>query len=141
MHPLQEDCASDNPQEFAAWCWAAGIPDPSPVRPAPIPLIGPMLVNGVSEMLWHFGFRHHPDLQTKWITGTAGVATMADLTDRKPEADSFNEKAKEFLSSTNPKLLEAVLRGTPDERAEMLKQLEGSFAELSSLIAALKEQI
>jgi hypothetical protein len=30
-------------------------------------LIGPMLVEGVSEMLWDFGFRHHAELQTTSI--------------------------------------------------------------------------
>lgn len=138
MHKLQKDCDPENPKEFAAWCWAAGIPDPSPVRPQPIPLIAPMLTEGVSEMLWHFGFRHHPDLQTRWIKGMAGLASVAEVTDKKPEADPFDAAAEEFLSSTNPKLLEAIRKAPQEERAELLKKLEKNFSELSKLIEILK---
>jgi hypothetical protein len=141
IHPLQRECDSQNPKEFAAWCWAAGIPDPSPARPIPIPLIGPMLVEGVSQMLWDFGFRHHPELQQRWINGTAGLATIAEITDTEPEADRFDEKAAEFLSANNPKMLELIRKASPAEREELLTKLESSFTELSSVIQTLKEQI
>lgn len=139
IHPLQKDCDSENPKQFAAWCWAAGIPDPSPVRPMPIPLIGPMLVEGLSEMLWEFGFRHHSDLQEKWIDGAAGLATMATVSNEKPAADPFDQMAEDFLSANNPKLLEAIRKSKPEEREQLLSKLEKSFSELGGLIDKLRE--
>lgn len=139
MHPLQKDCDPDNPKEFAAWCWAAGIPDPSPVRPAPIPLIAPMLVEGISEMLWNFGYRYHPELQVRWIDGMAGLATVADVSESKPEVDPFDRMAEDFLSANNPKLLEAIRMAKPEDRTQLLGQLEKSFSELGDLIEKLKE--
>lgn len=139
MHPLQRDCDIQNPTEFASWCWAAGIPDPSPARPMPIPLIGPMLVEGVSQMLWDFGFRHHPELQNKWIKGTAGLATIAEIVSDKQD-DGFDAKAEEFLLDNNPQLLETIRNASPEEKAGLLKQLEGNFEQLSTIIKALKDQ-
>ncbi len=97
-----------------------------------------MLVEGVSQMLWDFGFRHHPDKQTQWIDGAAGLATMARISRKKPEVDPFDSMAEEFLSANNPKLLETIRKAPPGEREALLKRLEKNFSTLETLIQALK---
>ena len=106
----------------------------------PIPLIGPMLVEGLSQMLWNFGFRHHPDLQTKWIQGVAGLGTLAELTDKCPE-DTFAEDAEDFLSANNPELLESIRKAKPEDRKRLLVDLEKNFNELQGLIDVLKKEV
>lgn len=138
MHPVQSDCDPYDPNSHAAWCWAAGIPDPSPVRPLPIPLIGPMLVAGVSKMLWGFGFRHHEELQTVWIEGTAGLGAVAKLVENKP-VDDFANLAEKFLSDNNPDLLNTIRNADPAEREELLKSLESNFESLRGIIDTLKD--
>jgi hypothetical protein len=98
-----------------------------------------MLVEGISELLWDFGFRYHEELQTKWIDGVAGLATLAQVSENKPQADPFDEMAEEFLSSTNPKLLEAIRKTPPEERKQLLHKLEKNFDDLQGLIQALRE--
>lgn len=138
MHPLQRDCDPNNSVQHAAWCWAAGIPDPSPSRPVPIPLIGPVLVESVSQLLWDFGFRHHPELQTKWIEGTASLGMVANLTDSEPE-DNFASSAEEFLAENNPELLAALQNADPKARAELRGKLEKNLDQIRMLIDSLKE--
>lgn len=104
----------------------------------PIPLIAPQLVEGISEMLWEFGFRHHPELQTRWIDGAAGLGMVARFSEKRP-ADDFNDMAEEFLAANNPELLEAVRNSSPDEKKKLLKKLEKNFEEISGLISVLKE--
>lgn len=133
------DCDPSNPKEHAAWCWAAGIPDPSPVRPNPIPLIAPQLAEGLSQLLWDFGFRHHPDLQTKWIQGSAGLGGVAQVVDAPPVGDDFTEQAESFLAEHNPDLLKRIKEASPEERANLLRELEGSMARLEKLLKNLKE--
>lgn len=105
----------------------------------PIPLIGPQLVEGVSQMLWDFGFRHHSEYQTKWVDGAAGLGMCAKISEEKPGADPFDAMAEEFLSVNNPKILEAVRKSPPGEKAALLKKLEKNFSEISELIEVLKE--
>lgn len=138
MHPLQQDCDPNNPKQFAAWCWAAGIPDPSPARPTPIPLIAPMLVEELSQMLWDFGFRHHQDLQTKWIDGAAGLGTIAKLSENKP-VDPLAEQAEDFLSANNPELLEMIRNASEEDKKNLLEKLEKNFNEISGLMEMLKD--
>lgn len=88
-------------------------------------------------MLWDFGFRHHPDLQTKWIDGTAGLGMVARFSDQRAE-DDFEENAEEFLAANNPELLNAVRNASPDEKKKLLEKLEKNFEELSGLIGVLK---
>jgi hypothetical protein len=97
-----------------------------------------MLVEGVSEMLWDFGFRHHAELQTKWIEGVAGLGSIANLVGSPPK-DNFPEQVEEFLSETNPQLLDAIRNAGPEEKEVLLKKLEGSMDEIRNLIDALKE--
>ncbi|MFM8798901.1 MAG: hypothetical protein ACKODT_08085 [Fluviibacter sp.] len=143
MHPLQRDCDPNNPAQHAAWCWAAGIPDPSPVRPVPIPLIGPMLVESVSRLLWDFGFRWHADLQTKWIEGSAGLGTVAKLSDDKPaeSGEDLMTAAWDFLMENNPELLASINNSDDSGKKELLSKLEKNFKDLQSLISTLRKEM
>lgn len=139
MHPLQRDCDPGDPKQHASWCWAAGIPDPAPSRPVPIPLIGPMLVEGVSQLLWNFGFRHHPELQTSWIEGNAGLGMVAKLSDSKPVEEDFTESAMAFLADTNPELLTKLKNSDSKSREQILGSLEKNLEQLRGLIDFLKD--
>lgn len=90
-------------------------------------------------MLWNFGFRHHPELQTKWIDGSAGLGSVAGMSDKRPPADDFMENAEEFLAENKPELLDAVRNSSPEERQKLLNKLEKNFEELSGLISALRD--
>ena len=138
MHPFQQDCDPENPQQHAAWCWAAGVPDPAPARPVPIPLIPPQLAAGISEMLWNFGFRHHPELQTRWIEGSAGLGMLAKIVDSAP-VSNFSDLARQFLAEKRPDILEEIdSANSSDERAELISKYEKSIDGLQGIIAALR---
>ena len=139
MHPIQSECDPHSPEQHAAWCWAAGIPDPSPSRPMPIPLISPQLTAGVSKMLWDFGFRHHPEFQNVWVEGVAGLGVTAGLTEPKPEEVDLNAAAADLLAATNPELMEMIKNAGPEERDALAKKLEKNFEQLQVLIGKLKE--
>ena len=96
-----------------------------------------MLTEGLSELLWDFGFRHHAELQTKWIEGVAGLGSIANLVDSPPK-DDFVNSAEEFLADTKPELLDAIRNANPQEREALLKKLEGSLGEIQGLIETLK---
>lgn len=138
MHPFQQDCDPENPKRHAAWCWAAGIPDPAPARPLPIPLIPPQLAEGISEMLWHFGFRHHPELQTKWIEGSAGLGMLAKIVDNAPKSD-FSALAREFLSEKKPEILAEIdAAETQEDRERLIRKYEKSLDGMGGIIAAMR---
>lgn len=97
-----------------------------------------MLTEGLSEQLWAFGFRHHADLQTKWIEGAAGLGTIARLSDQ-PTVDPIDAMSEEFLSTTNPKLLEAIKKAPPGKKEELVRELRKNFAELQRLIEMIED--
>lgn len=72
MPKKQSDSDMENPEEFAAWAFAAGIPDPRGEQFGHQPLIPAPCFASVSRMLWDLGFRHHGDLQTKWVADYRG---------------------------------------------------------------------
>jgi hypothetical protein len=96
-------------------------------------------VEGISEMLWEFGFRHHSDLQKRWVEGTAGLGTIATLADKPPESDPILDLAEEFLSQENPQLLEAIKKAPKEKREEMIRDLEKNFAVLEQVLRRLKD--
>lgn len=102
-------------------------------------MIAPQLVEGLSEMLWDFGFRHHPDLQTKWIEGSAGLGGVARMVESPPSSDEFTEAAESFLEANNPDLLRRIRNGSPEEKAALMKDLEANFSRLSEALKSLKE--
>jgi hypothetical protein len=105
----------------------------------PIPLISPQLTAGVSQMLWDFGFRWHPELQSVWVEGVAGLGTVAALTETRPVEVDLEDAAADFLAANNPELMEMIRNAGPDEREALAKKLEKSFDQLQGLIETLKE--
>lgn len=72
MPKSQFDSDMENPDEFAAWAFAAGIPDPRGQEWGHQPLVPAPCFPALSRMLWDMGFRHHADLQTKWVGDFSG---------------------------------------------------------------------
>lgn len=127
MPKKQVDSNMDDPKEFAAWAFAAGIPDPryksvtfNSIVPAPC-------FPAISEMLWDFGFRHHPELQTKWVNGYSGGdrnIVPVGLTDTDPDAvDSSNvvEYAAEMVADQFPDVADRIRQMNPENRDEMIR--------------------
>ncbi len=137
MHPMQQNCNPNDKKQMAAWCWAAGVKDPRPAAFEPVPLIIPQLSEGISEMLWDFGFRHHPELQTKWIEGGAGVGTLARIVDHEPR-DWVKEAGEEWLAENNPEMLKAIQNASPEEKEKLLAELQKNFEQLEKLIRLVK---
>lgn len=127
----------DSPDEFAAWAFAAGVPDPrgesfgyQPLIPAPC---FPML----SRMLWDFGFRHHSELQTKWVSEYSGPdrnLVALGVTDVSPE--ELLEQATEMLVDQFPEVAERIAEVTVENREELIAE---RLASLRSSLDKLKE--
>lgn len=140
MHPQQKDCDTNDPKKFAAWAFAAGLPDVGVRAGNYIPnLISPQLVEGVSEMLWHFGFRHIPSKQTKWIDGVGALGSVGQIVDKEPDVDPVTVLAEQFLAEEDPRLLEAIKKAPPEKKQELLKELEKNFKILQGLIETVKD--
>lgn len=92
-------------------------------------------------MLWDFGFRYHPNLQTKWIDGAAGLGTIAKLSDAAPNSDPLNEQAEDFLSANNPELLEMIRNASEEDKQNLLEKLEKNFDEIRGLMEMLKDDM
>lgn len=138
MHPQQKNCDPNNKKQMASWCWAAGVPDPRDIADLRIPLILPQLCESISEMLWDFGFRHHPDLQKAWIEGAGGVGVVADIVKEEP-ADFLEEVGPEFLAEHNPELLEMIKNASPEEKDKLHKDLEKNFRDLQQLMKMIRD--
>lgn len=91
-------------------------------------------------MLWDFGFRHHPEKQTKWISGTAGLGMVAEIVDKEPETNPVEDLFEDFLEKENPKLLEAIRTAPAEQKEKILKDLEKQFAVLGSMLEKLKAE-
>lgn len=127
----------DDPEEFAAWAFAAGIPDPRGEQFPNQPLIPAPCFGRVSKMLWDLGFRHHADLQTQWVAENAGPARnlMAlGLTSTDPE--KLMEQATEMLVDQFPDVAARLASITPENRdqvvSEQAEALRDSLARLKT---------
>lgn len=138
MHPQQKNCDPEVKKQMASWCWAAGVPDPRQGEHMRIPLVLPQLCESMSEMLWDFGFRHHPELQKKWIEGVGSVGVVAEVVD-SPPGDFLEEVGPEFLAEHNPELLEMVRNASPEEKEKVLQDLEKNFNDLQNLMKFIKD--
>jgi len=142
MHPLQKDCDPKDPKRFAAWVFGAGVPDVGVREGTYIPnLIAPQLSEKISEMLWDFGFRHHPSKQKKWIDGAGGLGTIGKIVDEPPKLDSLEALAEEFLAEENPQLLEAIRKAPSEEKVRLIQQMEKNVQALQGVIESLKNAI
>lgn len=85
-----------------AWWFAAGICDP---RPGGYPKgIYPnqqwalkQSWEPTSQMMWDLGFRWHPELATKWLSG-GGQFALAQIVTEPPEEASMEELVEQFAA-------------------------------------------
>lgn len=119
----QDKCDPEKPEEFAAWVFAAGVPDPrndtiQGGRFPDQPLIPPACFGAVSKRLWKLGFRHHPELQEEWVKPANNRQfrnfTVWDVVDKMPEA-------AEFIVEEFPDIAKTLAKVTPENHREMVQ--------------------
>ncbi|MEV6432566.1 hypothetical protein [Nocardia sp. NPDC051463] len=150
--PLQQSAADMNdPRQHFAWALNSF---PSPNQQMGDVPIHPMVRPLMSQLLWDFGFRHDPELQTKWLipgdhpeAGYLNVPAVVDAEQYEQWAavhadpDLANEKwrdtAEALLGKLDPKMLDRINNMTPEQRAaaaEMQReQLPAAFERLAQL--------
>lgn len=128
----------DDPQEFAAWAFAAGVPDPRGDSFGYQPLIPAPCFSGVSQMLWDFGFRHHADLQTKWVPEYLGPdRNQIALGVTASSPDEVIKQAAEMLVDQFPDVAQRISGMTPENQDEVIKaQAEQLLSSMERLRAA-----
>lgn len=138
MPKRQSDSDMENPKEFAAWAFAAGIPDPRYNNVTFQTLIPAPCFAAISEMLWDFGFRHHPDLQKKWVPEYAGAdrnLVALGTTDVQPE--EVVPLAAEMLVDQFPEVAARINQMNPENREEMIReQAQALLTSMQKLQAA-----
>lgn len=102
------------------------------------PLINPNCFGVLSEQMWELGFRHHPELQTRWIkpvTGPTRNFTTWDLVDVMPTA-------VEMLVEEFPEKAKSLAQVTPENYKQMAKEQEaivmGKLEELQAALAKMQ---
>jgi hypothetical protein len=69
-------------------------------------------------MLWNFGFRHHPELQTKWVKPEQGQFKNFIVW---PTVD-FKPDAAQMLIEEFPEIARTLANVTPANHREMAKE-------------------
>lgn len=111
----QSECDMNNPDEFAVWALAAGVPDPRNAPGMPnLPLIPPMCFASYSRLLWDLGFRWHEDKQTKWVAAAGGFGQVSPTVDVKPE--EVPKLAVEMLADQFPEVAAKLTAVSPETR-------------------------
>jgi hypothetical protein len=119
----QKDSDMENPQEFAAWAFAAGIPDPRYNNVTFQTLIPAPCFPALSQMLWDLGFRHHAELQTKWVPEYAGGdRNIMALGLTATEPDDLLASATEMVVDQFPEVAERLRQMNPENRDEMMRE-------------------
>lgn len=143
MPKRQSDSDMDDPKEFAAWAFAAGVPDPryksltfQAIIPAPC-------CATLSELLWDLGFRHHADLQTKWVPEYSGADRnllplgTTDVDPNSVSADNVMDLAREMVDDQFPDVADRLRQMNPENRDELARQqAQALFESLSKLKTA-----
>lgn len=135
----------ENPEEFAAWAFAAGVPDPRGERYGYQPLIPAPCFPALSKMLWDLGFRHHDDLQTQWIPDYMGPDRnhiALGVTDVNP--GNVVERAAEMVADQFPEVARRLSSVTAENRdqvvAEQAQALLSSMERLKQATAHLQKR-
>ena len=140
MPKRQVESNMDDPREFAAWAFAAGIPDPRAGAASFQTLIPAPCFPALSQMLWDFGFRHHAELQTKWVTDYPGCDrnfVALGLTDEQPSKDDVVRKATEMVVDQFPAVADRLRQMNPENRDEIVReQAEALLKSMEKLRAA-----
>ncbi|WP_433568067.1 phage gene 29 protein family protein (plasmid) [Nocardia sp. CA-151230] len=147
----QDTADMDDPRQHVAWALAF-FPSPNPQMGA-VPVY-PVVREMQSELLVQFGFKHHPELQTKWLIPgdhpEAGWYNTPKVVDRdeydewlaahadpEAEAEKWKSTAEALLGTLNPKLAKSIADMTPEQKAQAAelqkKALPPEFARLVEL--------
>lgn len=144
MPKRQSESDMDDPKEFAAWAFAAGVPDPryksltfQAIIPAPC-------CTTLSQLLWDFGFRHHAELQTKWVPDYRGAdRNLLPLGTTDVNPDNVMDLAAEMVVDQFPDVAERLRQMNPENRDEMIREqaeaLLNSVAKLKDATSNLGE--
>ncbi|MEV0357099.1 hypothetical protein AB0H71_13660 [Nocardia sp. NPDC050697] len=151
----QDDADMADPRQHLAWALMF-FPSPNPqMGEVPIqPAVRPLL----SQLLWDLGFRHNPELQTKWFTpgdhpegGWLNVPNVVDRaghaqwkaahSDPEAEAEKWRGTAESLLGVLNPKLAGRIENMTPDERAAAQATYRQQMPAAFDRLAELKKQM
>lgn len=125
MPKRQSDSNMDDPREFAAWAFAAGVPDPRAAGKSYQTLIPAACFPWLSQMLWDFGFRHHADLQTKWVPEYPGCDrnfVPLGLTDEAPSKDDLIRQATEMVVDQFPQVADRLRQMNPENRDQVVRE-------------------
>lgn len=136
MPKRQFDSNMDDPKEFAAWAFAAGVPDPRYKGLTFQTLIPAPCFPAISQMLWDFGFRHHAELQTKWVPEYSGGdrnLVALGVTDVNPS--NVVELAAEMVADQFPDVAERISQMNSENRDEVIRE---QAAALLSSVSRLK---
>ncbi|OMC55449.1 hypothetical protein A5747_13315 [Mycobacterium sp. IS-836] len=130
----------ENPEQFAAWAFAAGVPDPRgktlPGKFPNQPMINPNCFAAFSQMLWDLGFRHHEELQTKWVkpgTGPYSNFQTWDLVDAKPVME-------QILVEEFPEIAKKLTQVTPENHRQAVKEQTEALQEAFARLQEAQEQ-
>lgn len=137
MPKKQSESNMDDSQEFAAWAFVAGVPDPRGERFGHQPLIPAPCFPALSQMLWELGFRHHADLQTRWVPDYLGPDrnhVALGVTSDDPE--TVMRQAAEMLVDQFPDVAERVASMTSENRDDVI---QAQAEELMASVAKLRE--
>jgi hypothetical protein len=121
----------DDPRQHFAWALSSF---PAPNQDMGDVAIHPMVRPEKSQRLWDLGFRHHPDLQTKWFiagdhpeAGYLNVPTLVDEAahaeyqaahaDPEAETEKWRATAEAMLGKLDPKLVARINSMTEEEKA------------------------
>lgn len=122
----QAESNLDDPQEMFAWIFAAGIPDARGEKYPHQPMIPGPNMPAVSQMLYDFGCRFHPELQEKWVK-----PAMLGI-DRNFQAWGVTDvmpNAAEMLADIAPDKAMAVANVTPETHAAALQEVTAKMLE------------
>lgn len=154
----QENADMADPRQHFAWALRY-FPNPN-TQIGDVP-IHPVVRGPMSQILWDLGYRHQPELQTKFfIPGDHPEAgdylNLPSLVDRKTyeeylaahadpvaQAQKLRKTAEAVLAKVDPQLLQRINEMTPEERAKAAEvqreQLPPALQRLGDLAAAIEQ--
>jgi hypothetical protein len=153
--PTQATADMDDPRQFAAWALGS-FPAPNK-QMGDVPLTPPVPAD-FSERLSQLGFRHHPELQTKWLIAgdhpEAGYLNVPKIVDRaeyeahlaahadpEAEAENWRATAEAVLGKLDPKLLHRITAMTDEQKAAAAQVQREHIPKAFERLAQLREEI
>lgn len=141
----QSEADMEDPEQFAAWAFAAGVPDGRGEKFPHQPMIPAVNFKALSRMLWDMGFRHHSELQTKWVNarpatspsmnfeawGTTDVKPeqISELVEKEPEVAAkvadIGERLANAKSEEERQAIQAEVKNQVMRQLEQIRKLAG----------------